>query len=112
METENSLYLALKAAYARAASEASKRFPAQSEWEPPAERLGTDKAFSDQELEGWVPTVPTVPTEKHKRQHRTRAEALAEWQERAAILEFEGGLSRAEAEAQATAELGEPPAEA
>lgn len=32
-------------------------------------------------------------------------EALAEWEERAAILEFEGGFSRAEAERRALASL-------
>lgn len=36
-------------------------------------------------------------------------EALAEWEERAAILEFEGGFSRAEAERRASLQLGVSP---
>lgn len=45
-----------------------------------------------------------------ERPRRTAAEvaadALAEWEERAGIIEYDGEFSRAEAEARATAELG------
>jgi len=57
-----------------------------------------------------VPGAPTVPTEIDKRQRCAKPEgagaALAEWEERAAIIEFDGGMSRAEAERRATEELG------
>ncbi len=55
-----------------------------------------------------VPTVPTVPTSGEKgRVCATGGEASGAWEERAAILEYDGGFSRAEAERRALAELGE-----
>jgi hypothetical protein len=49
-----------------------------------------------------VPTVPTVPTTFDKRQGSPPVERAkidpGEWEERAAILEYECGLKRAEAE--------------
>ena len=86
----------------------------KSRWEPLSTPLGTDKDLSDQTLSRPVPTVPTVPSEKQDASHRTAAEAAAEaleaWEERAAILQFDGGWSRAEAEHKASEELGTPPA--
>ena len=48
-----------------------------------------------------VPVVPNVPTEKHMNEIGREA-----FEERAAIMEFDGGLSRAEAERLAAESLG------
>ena len=73
--------------------------------------VGTDKDISDQYVSGAVPTVPTVPTKKEKECTRGSEggdlEVRADWEERAAILEFDCGLSRADAEARARGELDE-----
>lgn len=62
-----------------------------------------------QRLGSPVPTVPTVPTEKGDAPVCGAADAHVEtwiaWAERAAICEFCGGHSRAEAEAAAASEL-------
>lgn len=62
-----------------------------------------------QRLSSPVPTVPTVPTEKRDTPVCGAADAHVEmwtaWAERAAIYEFCGGYSRAEAEVAAAAEL-------
>ena len=63
--------------------------------------MGTEKAELKQGVRPAVPTVPTVPTPKQIEDTRE----LADWEERAAILEFDGGFSRAEAESLALAEL-------
>ena len=51
-----------------------------------------------------VPIVPNVPTKKHKNEIDREA-----FEDRAAIIEFDGGLSRAEAERLATESLGVMP---
>lgn len=48
-----------------------------------------------------VPAVPNVPTKKHRNEIDREA-----FEERAAIMEFDGGLSRAEAECRAAESLG------
>lgn len=54
-----------------------------------------------------------VPTEKQYMPHcapeEASADAWGEWEERAAIREFDGGMSRAEAEAVTAADLGSSP---
>ena len=116
---------AILAAHARWSASPAERFPVNSDWEPPAADLGTAKASPDQSLAGPVPRVPRVPSEKQHRSHRTgstetadatglrggaSAEAWAAWLERAAIREYEGGMSRAEAEVRTALELGPCPA--
>lgn len=90
---------------ARALRTLSGRFPPPPDWEPAAERVGTENPSPDQGDGRPVPTVPAVPTKNEEAAQR-EADASAAWQERAAILEYDGGFSRAEAEARATAELG------
>lgn len=74
-------------------------------WEPQSEKVGTAFRQSDQALAIPVPTVPTVPTPERDTLSSTMADAhvsaWADWVERAAILEFSGGLGRGEAEARA-----------
>lgn len=50
-------------------------------------------------------TLPATPDDR-----RALADAIGSWEERAAILEYEAGMRRVEAEARATAELGYAPA--
>jgi len=61
-----------------------------------------------------VPRSPAVPIEKQDMPQRAAAEVAAAawvaWEERAAIREFEGGMSRREAEAATAQELGPAPA--
>jgi hypothetical protein len=68
-------------------------------WEP-------RKADINQSVAGAVPTVPAIPTSFDKIQTHAPAEVVeidpGEWEERAAILEYEGGLDRAAAEELAT----------
>ena len=52
-------------------------------------------------IHGAVPVVPNVPAKKHMNEIDREA-----FEERAAIMEFDGGLSRAEAERLAAESLG------
>jgi hypothetical protein len=55
-----------------------------------------------------VPAVPSVPSEKRNEGKCDESEARAEaFEERAAIMEFDGGLSREEAEQAALRDVGE-----
>ena len=108
MATDDALWNAIRAAQLRWSPDAAERFTPNFRWEPFGQEVGTDQPLTQQGVAGAVHTVPTVHTEKHKTEHCTRAEARAAWEERAAILEYEGGLSRREAEYQAAAELGFP----
>jgi hypothetical protein len=97
-----------------------ERFEPPPVWEPvpkalrtrdrPAKTVGTDKSTRDQSLKPVGPPVPGVPTENGKAGNGTadleRDTARAAWEERAAIIEFESGLGRTQAEAQASVELG------
>ncbi len=110
---------ALRAAYLATPGAALQRFPVENHWEPLADELGTEKPYSDQSVKSKVPTVPRVPTENGTMPRRIPTEAtsttLAAWDERAAIREYDGGMSRREAELHTTMELGprpEAPAEA
>jgi hypothetical protein len=109
LETDDPLWSAIRAAHLRWSPDAAERFTPNFRWEPLGHEVGTAQPLMQQGVAGAVHTVPTVHTEKHKTEHRTRAEARAAWEERAAILEYEGGLSRCEAEGQAAAELGFTP---
>lgn len=69
-----------------------------------------EKAQQFQASGASVPMVPAVPTESRQRREPGSGQgdgaAYAEWEERAAILEYDGGFSRAEAERRAKLELG------
>lgn len=99
MAIEDPLWRAIRAAHERWSPDTAARFPPSRQWEPGEPELGTEKAAFDQELTAAVPGVPAVPGVSEE-------EARMEWEERAAILEFEGGFARAEAERRATRELG------
>jgi hypothetical protein len=110
LATDDPLWAAIRAAHQRWSPDTAERFPPPPEWEPPEVVVGTGNSEADQELTNPVPTVPTVPTVQEEFRRQTRAERLAEeraaWEERAAVLEFEGGLDRAAAEQLAAEELG------
>jgi Fe-S cluster biosynthesis and repair protein YggX len=71
--------------------------------------LGTGEGPSIQRVSASGSQVPAVPGENDKQgkcaADQAAAEAWATWAERAAILEYDGGMSRAEAERRATDEL-------
>ncbi len=109
MATDDPLWMAIKAAHEWVSPDGVKRFPPNPRWEPSAASVGTENDALDQSLKEPVPTVPTVPTEKQK-ERASAADGVAAdawWtrEERAAILEFEGGFSRIEAERRAAEEL-------
>jgi hypothetical protein len=105
LATEGPLWRAIRATHERWTPGAPEQFPPPPRWELQKAPVGTEKPPLDQQVARAVPTVPTVPTEKQKECARTGAEARGAWEERAAILEFDGGFSRAEAERLATEEL-------
>ena len=90
-----------------------QRFPVESHWEPQTEELGTENTYADQPVNVAVPKVPRVPSEKGTMPHRIGAEAafeaLTAWDERAAIRQYDGGMSRREAEHHTAMELGPRP---
>ena len=111
MNTESPLWRALEAAHARLAG--AGEFPTNRPWEPAVSGLGTEDVATYQHDNGSVPRVLCVPTQKqHRWPHMASPEAVdaaAEWDERAAILEFEAGLDREEAERQTALALGSRP---
>lgn len=108
-ETEDPLAAALRAAYSALSPDLAERFPVEFHWEPQSVELGTAKARSDQCVNPYGSQVPRVPSENQYISERTDADALAEWEERAAIREFDGGMSRVVAEALTALELGPRP---
>ena len=118
MATDNAMRAAILAAHATWSGQAGERFPVKSDWEPLAGGLGTDKVKVDQQVKATVPRVPRVPSKKQYRSARTAspetnalADAWATWVERAAIREYCGAMSRAEAEVLTALELGPCPRE-
>lgn len=115
MATDDPLWRAIAAARARWSPEAPPLSPPPTEWGQPSPLGGDGKGQSRQGFARSVPTVPGVTTEKQDASPRTPQEAAldawGEWQERAAILEYEGQHARAWAEALASLECGysEPP---
>lgn len=106
----------LAALWRRHRPDAPGAVPSEIDREPISAKVGTKKAEPDQRASGPVPTVPTVPAISEDSPARARSLDHAErwmlWQERSAILEFCGGLSRLEAEDRATSELGYRPSTA
>ena len=108
MATDDPLWDALRSAHGRLAPGVD-RFPAQAPWEPQSYPAGTDKSKHDQEVERSVPRVPEVPSQNEYQwtcgTNPAAADLGSDWEERCAILEFDGGLSRQEAERYASDEL-------
>ncbi len=113
MVDDDPLWAAIRAANARWSPGALDRFPVARRWEPSRASTGNHQAIDPESISAAVPSVPTVPTKKEDIQTRTgdtaRDVTADEWAERAAILEFDAGLSREEAERRTFAELGPPP---
>lgn len=82
--------------------------PPPTQWGPASREVGTEKGVSGQRDKAPVPTAPTVPTQNEKGPRSdvpdAHVSAWLEWAERAAILEYQCGRSRPEAERQATIE--------
>lgn len=114
MATDEAMRAAILAAHAGWSAQAEERFPVNSDWEPPAGALGTAKLSQDQIVNGAVPRVPRVPSEKQYRSHVSpspeAADAWAAWTERAAIRQYDGAMSRTQAETVTALELGPCPA--
>lgn len=80
--------------------------PASGNRERGFAEVGTRNSSANQTDGGSVPTGPTVPTAgEDTRQHADEADRLAAYEERAAIMEFDGGLDRQEAERRASREF-------
>lgn len=107
--TDDPLWAAISAARARWSPEDDARSPAAAPWGPLVDLAGDRSALTGQGFSGAVPRVPRVPSENQYIRQRTAderaADALGEWEERAAILEYEGGWSRKDAERLATEEI-------
>lgn len=68
--------------------------------------VGTRNSSASQTDGGSVPTGPTVPTAgEGAREYVDEIDSLAAYEERAAIIEFDGGLDREEAERRARHEF-------
>lgn len=107
--TDDPLAAALKAAYSALSPDLAERFPVKFDWEPQLAKVGTEKRQSDHGVNPYGSQVPRVPSEKQYISECADTDALAEWEERAAILEFDSGMSRAEAEVLTALELGPRP---
>lgn len=107
MKSDTRLAAAIRAARERWASGSHH----EAGWEPGREKVGTAFRQSDQGLARAVPTVPTVPTSERDTLSfegpDAHVSAWVEWGERAAILEFSGGLDRLEAEVRAAVQMRE-----
>ncbi len=118
MATNDALQKAILAAHAGWSGGVGERFPVDSEPGTVFAEPGTPKDEKEQGVKGRVPGVPGVPGKKQYRSARTAspetnalADAWATWVERAAIREYDGGMSRAEAEVRTALELGPCPRE-
>ncbi|MDP3704013.1 MAG: hypothetical protein Q8R78_06455 [Candidatus Omnitrophota bacterium] len=113
METDDPLWNAIKAARARWSADGPERSPVRDGWGPPWSVAGDRSSLTAQAVAAAVPRVPRVPSEKQDIRQRTSdqvaADAWAEWEERAAIREYDGGMSRLQAERLAEADLGARP---
>lgn len=96
------LWAAIRAAHARWSPGSMELFPPSPRWEQQAGLVGVDIAVSDQAVACPGPTDPTDPTEKQDEwvwpPPDDDPNGMGDWEERAAILEFDAGLSRCEAE--------------
>jgi len=75
--------------------------------EPDDAEVGTGNSFVGQTTSAPVPSGPTVPSAGgHTREPDDESDMLAAFEERAAIMEYDGGLDRDEAERLARIDLG------
>lgn len=104
---EDPLWAAVRAARMRW-GEPKLEFPSRPKWEPLAGTEGAQNLYCDEWGSLPVPTEATVPTpggEEGGDIALAGGVGSGDWEERAGILEAEAGLSRADAEHQATAEI-------
>ncbi len=118
MGTDDTLRTAILAAHAGWSGGVGEWFPVDSGPGTVFAEPGTAKADKEQSVKAPGPGVPGVPGKKQYRSARTatpetnaRADAWATWVERAAIRQYCGGVSRAEAEVRTALELGPCPRE-
>lgn len=113
--TDGALGEALRAAWASLSPGGLERFPVESDREPFSVGPGTAKAQEIPEVNPCGSRVPGVPGKNKDRSQHTHADgdadAWAAWLERAAIREFDGGMTRAQAEAVTAVERGPCPPE-
>lgn len=111
--TDDPLWEAITAAHARWSPGRPERSPARSNWGLPLTAAGDRPNLTPQGVASAVPRVPRVPSEKQDIRQRTSGEVAADgwadWEERAAILEYVAGMSRIQAERLTEAELGACP---
>ncbi|MDB5451894.1 MAG: hypothetical protein JWO33_472 [Caulobacteraceae bacterium] len=105
METDDPLWRAIVAAHVRLSPARLDKFPPAPGWELSPAPLGSANDQGIQALNGPVPTGPTVPTLNSEGDDEAINAARLEWEERAAIREFDGRQPRAEAEDGASADL-------
>ena len=75
--------------------------------EPDDTEVGTEVSLDSQTTSAPVPSGPTVPSAGgHTRDSDDESDLLAAFEERAAIMEYDGGLDRDEAEQRARIDLG------
>lgn len=101
LKTADPLWDAIRAAHERWSPDTAKQFPPAPEWEPAICEAGTGFPIENQRVNRADPTAPTVPTPLEDEWGwvpTSSVEECAEREERAAILEFEGGLDRETAE--------------
>jgi hypothetical protein len=89
---------ALRGAYERHAPDRLARFPAFPGREPLGGEPGTEIPHSFPHDVAAVPRIPKVPVQNPDEGPLRAPFDLADWEERAAIMEYDGGLSREEAE--------------
>jgi hypothetical protein len=118
LATDDALLKAILAAHAGWSGGVGERFPVDSEPGTVFAELGTGKNDKEQDVRGTVPGVPGVPIENSIGRSATAspetnalADGWATWAERAAIREYDGAMSRAEAEVLTALELGPCPRE-
>ncbi len=95
----------LRGAYEHHAPDRLAGFPTLPGREPRGGETGTAKLEGKPALGAAVPKVPTVPGFIGHKGPTEPPGGPGDWEERAAIMEFDGGLSREEAERLAWVEL-------
>ena len=107
MATEDPLWAAIRRVRRRLGG--SDQFPPSPPWEPSQQAGGSEIIQPGQSVDAPGPTVPTVTTTKEEttqfRALQTAHAVRGDWEERAAILEFEAQLDRATAERLALEEV-------
>lgn len=112
MVSDDPLWAAIRAAHERWSPTSAGVFPPSPGWEQRSGVVGAEISLPSQSVSDGVPTDPTDPTQKQDEWSwpapATDPDDAGEWEERAAILEFDAGLSRLEAERLARASAVAP----